>query len=147
MNEHKFLKQAVALMAFNETNDSYLMVTRKNNRDDFGFPGGKKEDFDLDLELALKRELFEETGHSFKNNKFPIRLVTFSVDGEWDTTFFLCSYSDLVKTTEAPEKDLISVVWKTQEQILENKGGCFHRAHLKLFNEYGNLIPLLLSTF
>lgn len=143
----KTLKSAVALMIFDSLTNSYMMVTRRNNKNDYGFPGGKKEEFDTSLEEALGRELFEETGYAFKNNEFPIKLTTFSVDGVWNTTFYLCSFSDLEKKEEAPEKDIISVVWKTQEQILQNKSGCFYRAHLKLFNEYSNLIPLLLSTF
>jgi 8-oxo-dGTP pyrophosphatase MutT (NUDIX family) len=142
------MKPAVALMAFDSLTNSYLMVTRKKNKEDTVFPGGKFEkDIDSNLEEALAREVWEETGFMFKDDKFPIKLTSFSVDGEWMTTFYLCSFSDLIKLEEAPERNVISVVWKTQEQILENKGSCFYRAHLKLFSEYSNLIPLLLSTF
>lgn len=53
-----FAVQAVIL----DKEGNVLCVSRKDNHNDFGLPGGKVDDTDLSTEDAIKREVLEETG-------------------------------------------------------------------------------------
>jgi|GEM_PF-1294865 ADP-ribose pyrophosphatase YjhB (NUDIX family) len=55
------LKYAVQAVILNEEG-KLLAVSRKDNHNDFGLVGGKKDDCDFKLEHAIVREIKEETG-------------------------------------------------------------------------------------
>lgn len=47
------------------SNNQILSVSRKDNHDDWGLPGGKLDDNESFIEAAI-RETFEETGYNIK---------------------------------------------------------------------------------
>jgi 8-oxo-dGTP pyrophosphatase MutT (NUDIX family) len=55
------LKYAVQAVIFNEKGE-VLAVSRKDNHEDFGLPGGKMDPTDESIFDALQREVKEETG-------------------------------------------------------------------------------------
>ena len=52
---------AAGVLLYNELDNQILTVSRKDNPEDFGIPGGKLEPGETPIEAAI-RELFEETG-------------------------------------------------------------------------------------
>lgn len=69
-----------------------LMVSRKDNHNDFGLPGGKVEDGES-LENALIREVYEETGIIVSNPK-----LIFEMDDG-------CSYYNYTYTADLAKAD------------------------------------------
>jgi 8-oxo-dGTP pyrophosphatase MutT (NUDIX family) len=67
-----------AVVAFIFKENKILCVSRKNNKKDFGLPGGKVESKEKDTE-ALYRELLEETGINSNSST----LLYTNVDGEF----------------------------------------------------------------
>lgn len=77
------IKRAVCAVLKNE--GKFLSVTRKDDHNDYGFPGGKVEDGESLLE-AIKREVFEETGLEISD----IKKVH---EGYDDCDYFVTCYS------------------------------------------------------
>ena len=73
-----------AVVAFIPVGKGVLAVTRKDNHDDWGLPGGKVEGTDANDWAAIKREVLEETGCWLH---WPIPLYSVWYDGRLVTVF------------------------------------------------------------
>jgi len=105
-------------------NGKLLLVSRKNNFSDFGFIGGKVDPGE-DLETALRRETFEESGLGLTNirhlvsaveNGYPIEVFTGDVIGEFNTK----------------EKGVLK--WGTWQDAFAGSFGVFNRKIYKKMN-------------
>lgn len=117
-------KQAVVALIFNETHTYVLSVSRKDNCEDFGLPGGKV-DFNETLHEALIREVREETGLEIEES-VPIFAEEDS-SGFFTTTFLVTTKNTLWSSDEAGIID-----WKTPLEL--KTSGTFQAYNARLFN-------------
>jgi 8-oxo-dGTP pyrophosphatase MutT (NUDIX family) len=125
------MRRAVCVIVRNE-NNLYLCVSRKDNHQDWGFPGGKVDPEDsvmvdgqeielTTLETAIVRETKEETGLSLHS----MRLIDKRVWGGYRQHCFIGEVSG---TIEFDEPHLVE--WLDIDRLLENSS----------FAEYNRMI-------
>lgn len=95
----------------------YMAVSRKDNPNDFGLPGGKVDDFES-LHTALVREVREETGYVVHVRQ---DLPSYArMDGDYLVYTYLCTLADF--EWKQPAKEETGVVrLVTKQQLTE---GC-----------------------
>jgi 8-oxo-dGTP pyrophosphatase MutT (NUDIX family) len=103
-----------------------LGVSRKDNHNDFGLPGGKVDDGESVIE-ALHREILEETGLSII--KYKEIFSDLDKSGYYNTTY-LCEVEGNILTEEKGR-----VAWITWEDLFN---GCFGEYNKKLYWNYIN---------
>lgn len=96
----------------------FLGVSRKNNHDDFGLPGGKIENEETP-EQAIEREVFEETGLSIKT--YSSVFETFYEKGIVKT-FLVSDYEGELTTKEAGK-----VAWVDKQKLFNGSFGEYNR--------------------
>lgn len=109
--------------------DSYLAVSRKDNPNDFGFPGVKVDDGE-NVQDALIRECIEETGYNiFINNS-----VTPFVDqcGEFTAYTYLIEISDKTRLLVHPKETGV-VKFVSVDDLIAGSFGDYNRKALKYF--------------
>lgn len=86
-----------------------LSVSRKDNPNDKGLPGGKVDPGE-DPVVALKREIMEETGLTL--NHYSIRLAFSAIDGEYLVYTYICDIDTdyRIKPVDAKETGVIEYV-------------------------------------
>ena len=87
-----------------DANNRVLSVSRKDNHNDKGLPGGKVEDDETHLE-ALQREVFEETGLTVVEYR---RIFT-KKQSNHEVVTFLCKTTGEISTTEKGLVEYISI--------------------------------------
>lgn len=97
---------ALLMRKYTDESIKILTVSRKNNPNDIGLPGGKMDDTDESIEHAAARELMEETGY-YVNPKNLVKVLVADGDTGKDeitscecTTFITQFYSCIEKTNE-----------------------------------------------
>ena len=121
------MKKNVTYFIQNE-NGLILAVSRKDNHNDFGLPGGKVEPEDKSLEDAIAREVFEETGLTI----WPFNLKLLFIQDGKEYTFT----GDIFGTIKTDEKHIVK--WATSQELLDGSFGEYNKKlfeHLK--NKYG----------
>lgn len=125
------MKYAVCALIFQPVQgDKVLAVSRKDNPNDFGLPGGKVDDGE-NLVSAVKRELLEETGLTCT----VWRPIFSAVDGEYYvTTFFVSEFEGDIKTKETGVVKFVS----SREIMSDNAS--FRNYNKKLFSYLYNIL-------
>lgn len=102
------MKYAAVLLIRNSKGE-VLTVSRKDNPDLIGLPGGKMDPDDYNLWVTATRELHEETGLS----AYDIKQIFVAKDLEYETACFTARVYGKVHTSEtgivrwSPVKDLL----------------------------------------
>ena len=108
-------KPAVTVILFNQ--GRILGVSRKDNHQDFGLPGGKLEDHES-FEQAAKREVLEETGLT----TFGLHPIFWRVDGEYYVITYMGQWKGEVNTEESGKAE-----WITWEELEAGTFGKYNR--------------------
>jgi len=117
-------KQSVAAVIFNDAG-KVLSVSRKDNPNDFGLPGGKVDPYET-LCQATSREVLEETGLIVISAK-PIYANICNVN-YMTTTFLVDKWEGIVNTQE---KGVVS--WLDFKLICQTKHSSFADYNLDLY--------------
>lgn len=119
------VKFSVCALIFNEEG-KLLAVSRKNNKDDWGLPGGKV-DGDETIEEAVVREVKEETGLDIKVSHFIFGNLTES-KGYYCYTYFCNIIGGELHTPEKiAELGEGDIKWADWEDIEAGKFGGYNR--------------------
>lgn len=121
LNELDSQKLRAAICLIMSDDGMILAVSRKDNPNDFGLPGGKI-DFHETAEEAAKRELWEETGLTATSL---IKVFVHTDADQYETTTFLCDAEGEIKTDECGV-----IRWVKPSVLLQ---GCFASYNKKLF--------------
>lgn len=112
-----------------ERNGLFLGVSRKDNPNDFGLPGGKLDE-DETLAECTKRECMEETGYSVSILDLSDPYV--AVDGEYTVSTFRAIMRSCGRVkTNASETGVVQ--WVTKEQLMNSYFGEYNTKMLKYF--------------
>ncbi|HVI41290.1 MAG TPA: NUDIX hydrolase [Anaerovoracaceae bacterium] len=123
--EKQEMKRAVCILLFNEEG-KVLGVSRKDNPDDFGLPGGKV-DLGETEEEAVIRELREETGLEITEIT---KVFQHSAEREYWTSCWTGKINGTIHTTE---KGVVK--WVEPEMLIQ---GCFGEYNKLLFESLSN---------
>lgn len=119
-----------AACCFVVRNDKILCVSRRNNAEMFGLPGGKLEKGENFLDACI-RETKEETGLTIINPEICFGDICGRLDRN-ETPYYVVTYKCDVVGEERPEKDLV-IFWKTINEITElHNTNSFHSYNKKL---------------
>lgn len=117
----------VAVCALINCGGMYLAVSRKDNLEDFGLPGGKV-DVGENLEQALIREVLEETGYHVSvdiNQPYYVN----GEDAGYTVYTFICTLaSQPYQPTAEKETGLVRFV--TKDQLTKNSTFAFYNSDL-----------------
>lgn len=105
------MKQSVCLF-YRDSKKGILGVTRRDNRNDWGLPGGKVDPGES-LEEAIVREVFEETG--FELNPMYLEKVFESLCGKYIATTF--AYTGKLSNPQKVDEKEGVVGWITWKEL------------------------------
>ena len=108
---------AVCLLVRNKSGE-ILAVSRKNNPNDFGLPGGKVDPGETPVGAAA-REMMEETGLTAKN----LKLVFTRFEGDKKVSTYSADIEGKISTSEAGV-----VKWVQPEILLAGSFGVYNKA-------------------
>ena len=94
----KKIKYSVQAIILNE-NGEVLAVSRKTDHNDFGLVGGKMDPEDESMELALSREVYEETGLSIDTKTMEL-VFAIHKDGYMGYTYLIKDWTGVIQTDE-----------------------------------------------
>lgn len=115
---------ATTIMIRRSTLGLYLGVSRKDNPDAFGLPGGKVDPGETPEEAAI-RELLEETGLTMTNPR-----LVFHGTSAGEKDFYVGTYvGDISGDLYTAESGRIQ--WVTAQQLIDGPFGAYNRALLE----------------
>lgn len=117
----------VAVCALIRCGDMYLAVSRKDNSEDFGLPGGKVDPGE-NLEQALIREVLEETGYHVRVDINQPYYVNGDDSGYTVYTFICTLAPQPYQPVAADETGQVRFV--TQDQLTNNNTFAFYNSDL-----------------
>lgn len=112
-------------------NGEILSVSRKDDKDDIGLPGGKVDPGETPLEAAL-RELFEETGYKIGDPRYAHLIYHAETGGKLAVAYQIPFNG--IKQVQLPEETGI-VAWVLPSVLAESK--TFGEYNCGLFNTVG----------
>ena len=125
------MKIAVCVVLKNDKNQ-FLAVSRKDNYQDFGFPGGKVEENESLMDAA-KRETFEETGLIIDNLKIVYQGYD---DHSYMATCFLADWSGEIHVQDT-KNETGKVQWLEKEYFIHDSS--FSKYNEIVFSELEKL--------
>lgn len=129
------MKRSVQAVILNGNNE-ILCVSRKDNHNDFGFPGGSVEEFDNTLEDALKREIFEETGLNV-NMETSIMVFSMFKGNNMGYTYLIKDWEGILNSEEPH-----IIKWSNYQTVLDGKFGIWNKLVLESLTNMGIKIKL-----
>lgn len=118
------MSKQTAVLALIVRGENVLLVSRKDDHNDFGLPGGKVEEGEPLLN-ALARELRDETGYDIT----PKECMLWAEEKGRPVITYLCEIAGGVEGTK--EEGVIK--WGTWQDAFDGRYGEYNR---KVFNEY-----------
>lgn len=106
----------------------YLAVSRKDNPDDFGLPGGKVDEGEMPI-VALYRECIEETAFIPRNAK----LIHVGQNSKYKIMTFTCTHLDQID--EVAKEDGV-VAWVELEVLFQGSFGQYNKNMWDNIKEY-----------
>ncbi len=128
MNDIKWVKVGVTALIYQgiDFNSNILTVSRKNNHNDAGLPGGKVDPSDKDCFEGMCREIYEETGLTVEA-AIPL---FFREDNDFvGLTYLVTDYSGEIHKTSDKETGLVK--WSDFEELKRGS-----------FSEYNKMLEL-----
>lgn len=123
----KILDKAVCVVIMH--NEKILCVSRKDDHNDFGLPGGKVDEGE-ELHEAIYREVLEETGYSLKH----IELNTFKKsDGDFEVTTFIGTIDDAIDRKPVDDLETGLVEWHEPNKLLFGSFSDYNKSMLEHF--------------
>lgn len=129
------MKRSVQAVILNEKNE-VLCVSRKDNHNDFGLPGGAVEEFDTSLEEALKREIFEETGLT-ANMSTAVMIFSMFKGNNMGYTYLIKDWEGILGSEEPH-----IIKWSNYQTVLDGKFGIWNKLVLDSLTDMGVKIKL-----
>ena len=121
------MNEAVCALIQNDEG-KFLAVSRKDDPDDFGLPGGKVDPGET-CEEALRREVMEETG-IYVSDIFPV-FEFICGPGKDDKSFLVTTFKVYDHTqVRTPDENGV-VAWVDAEKLLKGSFGDYNK---RLFN-------------
>lgn len=114
------LKKAVQIVLINGEGE-VLAVSRKDNHNDFGLPGGKVESYDKSLIMSAVREVKEETGLEIFNVELIFAMYR---DGYMGYTYIADYHGEIDFDFE---KEPHVVKWTNFQEIIDGKFGQWNK--------------------
>lgn len=136
MNSGNQIKQAVCILI--PFGDKYLAVSRRNDTTQWGFPGGKVDEYESPS-VAASRELWEETGICVNpRSLIPIYsgLATGEVD-YWVTSFLYEAGSDPHENLELIPEEGLTIELKDPEDLSDTSCSPFALYNRSVFQALG----------
>ena len=134
------MPKAVCSLIFNDQG-MVLACSRKDDFTNFGLPGGKVDEEDLNLEIAAARELKEETGLIVLEGQ-GIPVYTAMCYGKDDKHYLTTTY--LWKSVIGTPKQIEGegkVAWVSTDVICQTNGSSFSKYNKDLFDMMNIYIP------
>lgn len=122
------MKKYVACLLIVNSNNEILVVSRKDNPNDFGLPGGKQDDGE-DICTTAKRELFEETGLTIDTVDLKPIYLNKDSNNFNVLTFFIDKYQGTINTSE---KGVVK--WVNKETLLKGSFANYNKEVLNVMN-------------
>ena len=121
----EYSKKVSVALIFNQ--NKILAVSRKNDPNDFGLPGGKVDEGESFEECAI-REIEEETGLSV----FGLVPIYYRMDGEFFAVCYLAQWQGEIKTSETGR-----VEWVDFDVITKGSFGSYNAELKKVLEKRG----------
>lgn len=118
------VKFAVCALIHNKEG-KILMVSRKDNRNDWGLPGGKVDDNEI-ISCALQREVKEETGLTVTSHNFVFGNIS-ETKGYYVLTFLCDVEGDIHTSEKIAELGEGDIKWGNWEDIETGFFGSYNR--------------------
>lgn len=129
------LKRAACVLVFSEDDTKILAVSRKDDPNAFGIPGGKVDPDESFLDAAV-RETLEETGYEVNINPFSARNPFTVEDGHgYIVHTFIATIKNKTRQ-EISEEETGRVAYVSREELFK---GPFSTYNYKLCAWYDNL--------
>ena len=129
-NKNQNVPSSVVAVIYNHKGE-VLVVSRKNNLNDFGLPGGKIEPSDETSFDAICREVLEETGYE-------ITMLSVPVFGDYAENHFCIAFIGKVNLeSQKTIKETGVVKFMSIEELI--KQGTYRKYNVKLFNKLKKL--------